>query len=203
MWRRPLNSTALATTTNKKLEKVSDRPSTQVEVQMINKCRIKIIQGELYNGRDPSWRGDQKNHKRNTVAIKNQICNQTCVKYIRTRLLGLCWWRFSLEKLIYLLVLDILYFRLTHFSPVFQPTLYKFIVLSFLGQSLFLSSWVTNLVLTIGAVCGKIGVTVSLMINNGRFKFKSGRIHRVSTSRSLPWTWAKERLGRECAYYLY
>ena len=116
---------------------------------MISKCRIKIIQGELYKGRDPSWRGDRKNHKRNTVAIKNQICNQTCVKYIRTRLLGLCRWRFSLEKLIYLPVLDILYFRLTHFSLVSQLTLYKSIVLCFLGWSPFLSGRVTNLVLTV------------------------------------------------------
>ena len=116
---------------------------------MINKCRIKIIQGELYNGRDPSWRGDQKNHKRNTVAIKNQICNQTCVKYIRTHLLRLCWGQFSLEKSIYLFVFDILSFCPTHFSPAFQPTLYKFIILGFLGLSFFFLDWALNLVLTI------------------------------------------------------
>ena len=86
---------------------------------------------------------------RNTVEIKNQICNQTCVKYIRTCLLELCRGQFSLEKLIYLLVLDILSFRLTHFSLVSQLTLYKFIVLCFLGRSPFLSGRVINLVLTV------------------------------------------------------
>ena len=30
------------------------------------------------------------NQERNTVAIRNQICNQTCEKYIRTNLFGLC-----------------------------------------------------------------------------------------------------------------
>ena len=33
---------------------------------------------------------DRKNQERNTVAIRNQICNETCMKYIRTDLLGLC-----------------------------------------------------------------------------------------------------------------
>ena len=36
--------------------------------------------------------GDEK---KNTVAIKNELCNQTWEKYIRTDLLGLCWGRFS------------------------------------------------------------------------------------------------------------
>ena len=149
MWRRPLNSAALATTTHRRPERVSDGTSTQVVAQMINKCRIKIVQRELYNVRDRLWIWDWKNHKRNTVAIKNQICNQTCVKYIRTHLLRLCRWRFSLEKSIYLLVLNILSYCPTHFSPVFQLILYKFIVLAFLGLSPFILGWAQNLVLTI------------------------------------------------------
>ena len=80
---------------------------------------------------------DRKNHKRNTVVIKNQICNQTCVKHIKTHLLGLCRGRFSLEKSIYLPILDILFFCPTHFRRVFQSTIYKFIVLGFLGLSPF------------------------------------------------------------------
>ena len=44
MWRRPLNNAILATTTHRKPKKVSDGISTQVRVQMINKCRIKMIQ---------------------------------------------------------------------------------------------------------------------------------------------------------------
>ena len=53
MWRRTLNSVALATTTHKKSKNVSDGIGTQVRAQMINKCRVKMIQGELYNVRDP------------------------------------------------------------------------------------------------------------------------------------------------------
>ena len=53
MWRRPLNNTALATTTHRKPEKVFDGIGTQVKVQMINKCRMKMILRELYNVRDP------------------------------------------------------------------------------------------------------------------------------------------------------
>ena len=36
---------------------------------MINKCRIKIVQMELYNVRDPPWKGDQKFVRESTVAI--------------------------------------------------------------------------------------------------------------------------------------
>ena len=53
MWRRPLNSAALATTTHRKSEKVSNGTDTQVRAQMINKCRIEMVQRELYNVRDP------------------------------------------------------------------------------------------------------------------------------------------------------
>ena len=99
-------------------------------------------------------RGIEKNHERNTVVVKNQFCNQTCVKYIRTQFLGLCREWFSLEKSIYFHVLDILSFGPTHFSPVFQPTFYKFIVLGFLGLSPFFLDWAPNLVLTLSTyVC--------------------------------------------------
>ena len=53
IWRRPLNSAVLATTTHKRPDKVSNGTNTQVVAQMINNCRIKIIQKELYNVRDP------------------------------------------------------------------------------------------------------------------------------------------------------
>ena len=57
MLRRPLNSAALATTTHRKPERVSDGTGTQVRAQMINKCRIKMAQTELYNVRDPHEEG--------------------------------------------------------------------------------------------------------------------------------------------------
>ena len=53
MWRRPLNSAALATTTHKRSEEVSNRTSTQVATQMINKCRVKRVQEGLHNRKDP------------------------------------------------------------------------------------------------------------------------------------------------------
>ena len=54
MWRRPLNSAALATTTHRRLEGVSDGTNTQVATQMIDKCRVKRVQEGLYNSKDPS-----------------------------------------------------------------------------------------------------------------------------------------------------
>ena len=69
MWRRLLNSAALATTTHRNLERVSDRTNTQVVAQMFNKYRIKIVQKELYNIRDPPWTEDRRMIEENTVAI--------------------------------------------------------------------------------------------------------------------------------------
>ena len=43
MWRRPLNNITLATATYRILERVCDGTGTQVKVQMINKCGIKMV----------------------------------------------------------------------------------------------------------------------------------------------------------------
>ena len=67
--RRPLNSAILTTTTHRKLKRVSDGTCTQVGVQMINKCRIKIVQKKLYNVRDLSWIEVQKFIEESTIAI--------------------------------------------------------------------------------------------------------------------------------------
>ena len=64
MWRRPLNSTVLATSTYKGLERVFDGISTQVVIQMINKCRAKIIQKKLYNVRNPPQREGEKSREK-------------------------------------------------------------------------------------------------------------------------------------------
>ena len=48
---------------------MSDETSTQVVAQIINKCKIKIVQIELYNRRDPPWIGDQKIIEESTIAI--------------------------------------------------------------------------------------------------------------------------------------
>ena len=70
MWRKPLNSAALATTTHRKLERVFDETNTQVMAQMINKCRIKIVQEELYNRRDPPWIKEEGKIEKITVASR-------------------------------------------------------------------------------------------------------------------------------------
>ena len=59
----------MATATHRKLKKVSDETSTQVIAQMINKCRIKMVQEELYNVRDLPRRGDERNSRRDTIAL--------------------------------------------------------------------------------------------------------------------------------------
>ena len=69
MWRRFLISTVLATATHRKLKKVSDGTSIQVIAQMINKCRIKMVQEELYKVRDLPRRRDRKNSRRDTIAL--------------------------------------------------------------------------------------------------------------------------------------
>ena len=71
MWRRLLNGAILATATHRKLKKVSDRTSTQVIAQMINKCRIKMVQEELYNVRDLPRRRERKNSRKDIVALQS------------------------------------------------------------------------------------------------------------------------------------
>ena len=54
MWKRSLNSITLAITTHRKLEEVSDKTGTQVKAQMVDKCRVKMVEREVYNVRNPS-----------------------------------------------------------------------------------------------------------------------------------------------------
>ena len=49
MWRRPLNSVALATATHKELKEVSDGMNAHVEAWMINKCKAQMAKRGLYN----------------------------------------------------------------------------------------------------------------------------------------------------------
>ena len=43
-----MNSATLATTTHRKMEGVSDGISTQVRVQIINKCKVMMASRRLY-----------------------------------------------------------------------------------------------------------------------------------------------------------
>ena len=57
MWRIRLNNVALANATHKGPGKVADGTSTQVRVQMINRCRAKMNQKELYKVGDSPQKG--------------------------------------------------------------------------------------------------------------------------------------------------
>ena len=59
MWKRPLNNVTLPTVTHRELERVSNGTSTQVEFQMINKWRVKIIQRRIYKVKDSFIKGDK------------------------------------------------------------------------------------------------------------------------------------------------
>ena len=48
MWRGLVNNVTLATTTDRKIEEMSDRTGTQVKVQMINKCKVLMTSRGLY-----------------------------------------------------------------------------------------------------------------------------------------------------------
>ena len=48
MWRGPMNSVVLATTTHRKMRGMSDGTDTQVGVQMINKCKVLMTSRRFY-----------------------------------------------------------------------------------------------------------------------------------------------------------
>ena len=74
MLRRPLNSDALAITTQRKPERVFNGTDTQVRAQMINKCRIKMVQRELYNVRDLPRGRDRKEREIILYQSKLYLC---------------------------------------------------------------------------------------------------------------------------------
>ena len=57
MWRRHFNSEILVNTTHRKPGKMSDETGTQVISQTIDKCRVKMIQREQYNVKNPLRKG--------------------------------------------------------------------------------------------------------------------------------------------------
>ena len=81
MWRRPLNSAALAITTHRTPKRVSDGIGTQVRAQIINKCRIKMVQRKSYI----MW---ETSHEKGIGKIKREHCsnlNRTCDQFINGR----------------------------------------------------------------------------------------------------------------------
>ena len=137
MWRRHLNSKTLVITTYRGSEEVSDGTNTQVESQMNDKCRVKMIQRELYSRRNPSWKGDPEIKRENTVTIWT-ILVTIVIQYTLEQ--SPSKWavdKLSCTNLVHfcLIVLETYYNCYPiHLSLVLLPTLYKFIVLGSLGQ---------------------------------------------------------------------
>ena len=107
LWRRPLNSIALVTTTHRKSKRVSDRTDTQVRVQMTNKWRIKMVQKELYNVRNSPWErggggGIEKEH------CSNQNCTCTLFSWF-------IWTLASLDKKFIHIIISYLCMIVTRF----------------------------------------------------------------------------------------
>ena len=75
-----MNSAVLATTTHRKMEGVSDGTSTQVRVQIINKCKVLMASRRLYKKGSPHEEEDgekreleQKNSARTIVFQKGPV----------------------------------------------------------------------------------------------------------------------------------
>ena len=71
MWRRPVNSTALATTTHRKMEGVSDGTCTQVGVQIINKCKATMASRRLYKKGSPHEEGLARKGRERQKELEN------------------------------------------------------------------------------------------------------------------------------------
>ena len=88
MWRRHLNNGTLVTTTHRKLGEVSDETSTQVISQTIDKCRVKMIPMELYNVKNPLWKGKEKILEKRIRSLLTILHRKKSI-YIKEKLLGL------------------------------------------------------------------------------------------------------------------
>ena len=60
MWRRPLNSAALVTTTHKGLKEISDGMGAQVGVHVTTKCKVQMIKNSLYNVKNSYRKKEEK-----------------------------------------------------------------------------------------------------------------------------------------------
>ena len=70
MWRRRLNSITLANATHRRPGNVADGTSTQVKVQMINRCKEKMSQKELYKLKDSPQKAGGKKERKNFGIIQ-------------------------------------------------------------------------------------------------------------------------------------
>ena len=109
MWRRHLNSEALATTIHRKPREVSDGTGTQVISQTIDKCRVKMIQRELYNVKNLPWKRIKKILVKRITSLLIIVCreNQSIWKQSSSdrESVSICFW--SLIQIFFELVIII------------------------------------------------------------------------------------------------
>ena len=75
-----MNSAALATTTHRKMEGVFDGTSTQVRVQIINKCKAMMVSRRLYKKGSPHEerdrkRGGEQRNRKITGDLEQELAN--------------------------------------------------------------------------------------------------------------------------------
>ena len=77
------------TATIQKLQEGTDGTSINTN-HLAYTWRIEMKREDSIKEEGSNERGGSRNQEKNIVVIENQICNQTCEKYIRTDLIGLC-----------------------------------------------------------------------------------------------------------------
>ena len=87
IWRRRLNSVFLANATHRRSGNVADGTSTQVKVQMINRCKVKMSQKELYKLKDSPQkrRGGGGGGKRGKKKERTFVSSVSCLANIYER----------------------------------------------------------------------------------------------------------------------
>ena len=88
MWRRPVNSAALAITTYRKMEEVFNGTITQVRVQINNKCKAMMASRRLYKKRSPHEERDREKGEEKRGTENNWRLKARTSKY-SSHLLGL------------------------------------------------------------------------------------------------------------------
>ena len=66
-----MNSTALATTTHRKVKGVSDGTSTQMGAQIINKCKATMASRRLYKKGSPHEEGHARKERGTEKELEN------------------------------------------------------------------------------------------------------------------------------------
>ena len=84
-----MNNAASTTTTHKRMEGVSDGTSTQVRVQIINKCKVMMASRRLYKKGSPHEEGDRKKKGRTEEQKKNNCRLRAGTNKHSSHLLGL------------------------------------------------------------------------------------------------------------------